>query len=240
MSSTWRVVAILPVLDEAERIRHLVSQIPRPVVDEVLVVDDCSSDDTDKQAELAGAKVIRNKSRLGCGGSIRIGIQEALRQEADVIVIMAGNGKDDPRYIPDLIEAIKTQSYDLVQGSRYLKGGLRQNMPFHRKLGTRAYSFLFSLLSGYWMTDATNGFRAFRTSLLEDKRINLWQEWLVNYEVESYLLAQAIRLGYRVGEIPVSKIYPTSATESYTKMKPFSDWWSHFRPALLLALGLKQ
>lgn len=240
MSVTPRVVAILPVLDEGDQVQGIVSRVPRNIVEEVVVVDDHSGDDTAAQARQGGATVITNAQREGCGRSIRIGIAYALRSGAEVIVVMAGNGKDDPAYIPALLASMEQGSYDLVQGSRYAKGGVFRHMPLHRRLGTRAYSGLFSLLTGQRMTDATNGFRAFRASLVKDPRINLWQDWLVNYEVESYLLAQAIRLGYRVGEVPVSKIYPASSVNGYTKMKPLVDWWRHFRPALLLACRIKR
>lgn len=238
--SAPRVIAILPVYGEADKIRELVARIPRDVVTEVLVVNDHSEDATEAEARQGGATVITNAKREGCGASIRIGIDYARKQRADIIAVMAGNGKDDPALIPSLVRALEEGPYDLVQGSRYLKGGSRRNMPLHRRVGTWAYSVLFSALNGRRITDATNGFRAFRSSLLQDARINLWQDWLKNYEVESYLLTQAIRLGYRVGETPVSKHYPAASANGYTRMKPFLDWWRHFRPALLLACRLKQ
>ena len=240
MSGKPRVVAILPVLDEGDKIQDLVARVPRDVVDEVLVVDDHSVNETAERARRGGAAVITNAAREGCGGSIRIGIDHALRAGAEIIVVMAGNGKDDPRYIPSLVEPILQGRCDFVQGSRYAAGGTFRNMPLHRRLGTRAYSLLFSTLNGRWITDATNGFRAFRAELVRDERVNIRQDWLINYEVESYLFAKTIRLGYRVGEVPVSKIYPASAVNGYTKMKPVVDWWRHFRPTLLLACRIKR
>ena len=233
-----RVITILPVLNEEDKIMHIVSKAPRDLVDEMLVVDDASTDDTANEARKGGATVLVNGKRAGCGASIRIGIDYALAQGYDIIAVMAGNGKDDARDLPALLNGLES-GYDFVQGSRYLKGGVWENMPLHRVIGTKAYSFLFSLLNRLWITDATNGFRAYRSSLFDDKRINIWQDWLTNYEVESYLFSQSIRMGYRVGEVPVSKIYPPSLALGYTKMKPFVDWWRHFRPSLLLALHLK-
>jgi dolichol-phosphate mannosyltransferase len=233
-----RVVAILPVLNEEDKIQHIVAKAPRGLVDEILVVDDCSDDDTANEARQGGATVLSNQTRVGCGASIRVGIDYALEHRYDIIVVMAGNGKDDAKDIPALLAGLEN-GFDFVQGSRYLKGGIWENMPLHRVIGTKAYSFLFSILNGLWITDATNGFRAYRASLFDDKRIDIWQAWLRNYEVESYLFSKSIRLGYRVGEVPVSKIYPPSLALGYTKMKPFVDWWRHFRPSLLLALRLK-
>jgi dolichol-phosphate mannosyltransferase len=233
-----RVITVLPVLNEEDKILHIVAKAPRDLVDEMLVVDDASTDDTANEARKGGATVLTNKQRAGCGASIRIGIDYALAHGYDIIAVMAGNGKDDARDLPALLAGLE-KGYDFVQGSRYLKGGVWQNMPLHRVVGTKAYSFLFSILNTLWITDATNGFRAYRASLFDDKRIDIWQEWLANYEVESYLFSKSIRLGYRVGEVPVSKIYPPSLALGYTKMKPFVDWWRHFRPSLLLAMRLK-
>ncbi len=113
-------------------------------------------------------------------------------------------------------------------------------MPFYRRIATQfVHPFLFSLFTGRRITDSTNGFRAVRITLLDDKRINLYQDWLNEYELEPYLFFKALRLGYKVKEVPVSKIYPPKI-EGYTKMKPFSGWWSIMRPVLFLGLGIKK
>jgi dolichol-phosphate mannosyltransferase len=88
------------------------------------------------------------------------------------------------------------------------------------------------------VTESTNGFRAFRTTLLNDARIRLNQSWLDQYELEPYLYWKTIRLGYRTCEVPVTKIYPPKAI-GYTKMKPITGWWSMLRPIVLLGLGLR-
>lgn len=239
MRNGSKIITILPVLNEEDKIHRIISKVPRDLVDEVLVVNDCSNDDTEGEALKGGATVITNKKTEGCGASIRIGVDYALAKGYDIVVVMAGNGKDNAKNIPALIDAIDSGGYDFVQGSRYLKGGTWENMPFHRVLGTKVYSLLFSLLTRKRITDATNGFRAYRATLFDDKRLNIWQEWLANYEVESYMFSKTIILGYMVGEVPVSKIYPPSLALGYTKMKPFVDWWRHFRPVLLLALKFK-
>ena len=86
------------------------------------------------------------------------------------------------------------------------------------------------------MTDTTNGFRAVRRAVLEDPRIDLEPAWLDRYALEPYFLIRAIRLRWRVGEVPVTKIYPPRS-EGYTKMKPVTGWWSILSPILLVGLG---
>jgi len=84
------------------------------------------------------------------------------------------------------------------------------------------------------ITDATNGFRVFRASILADPRIRLDQEWLSSYDLEPYVLYKTIRGGYRLIEFPVTVRYHTR--EGHTKMRGLRDWWRLFRPALLLRL----
>jgi len=113
-------------------------------------------------------------------------------------------------------------------------------MPVYRRPATGViHPWLFSLAARRRITDSTNGFRAMRLSLFDDLRIGLDQAWLDRYELEPYVFCKAIRLGHKVKEVAVTKIYPPK-TEGYTKMKPIIGWWSILRPVLYLALGIKR
>lgn len=234
-----KIIAIAPMFNEGERTIEVVRKFPKGLVDEVLIVNDASTDGAEKKVADAGAKVLNLPTRSGCGIAIRHGIDYGLKNGYDVFVILAANGKDNPEEISKLIESIRSGNSDFVQGSRYLPGGAWSHMPFHRQWGTRLYSFLFSVLVRKRITDATNGFRAFRRQFLEDKRLDIWQDWLDGYAVETYLFVQAIRFGYRVKEVPVTKNYP-NVQKGYTKVRPWVDWWNHFKPAPLLAFGIKK
>jgi dolichol-phosphate mannosyltransferase len=98
---------------------------------------------------------------------------------------------------------------------------------------------MFSLVAGKRLTETTNGFRAIRTTILRDPRIDWRQAWLDKYELEVFLLYKAIRLGYRHMEVPVTKVYPPHQ-QGYTKMRPITGWWSILRPIVLLGLHLKK
>ena len=230
-----RTIAIAPCLNEEQAIGNVVRKL-KPWVDTVVVVDDGSTDRTAMVARLAGAIVLKHKKNQGAGAAIRTAIHYALRMRYPICVVLGGDDQDDPHEIPRLLKKIE-EGYDFVQGSRRLKGGRTVDMPLFRRVTTKAYSLTFSALIGKRITDGTNGFRAFRTNICKDRRINLDQQWLNRYELEPYLFYQAIQLGYRVMEVPVTKRYPD---EGYTKMGSLKDYWSISRPLFFLRLGLRR
>ena len=233
-----KIICIAPCYNELHKIDKVVSRITAAaVVDEILVVDDGSTDGSPDTAKALGATILPLGKTLGVGTAIRKGIEYGIDNHFDIIVIIAGNNKDDPQEIIKLVTPITREGFALVQGSRFKRGGYYGKMPLYRIIATKIHPLLFSLVSGRWVTDSTNGFRAFKASLFQDKRINLWQEWLNEYELEPYLYYKAIKLGYKTTEVPVTKIYPPKQL-GYTKMQPITGWWSILRPLFLLGLGI--
>jgi dolichol-phosphate mannosyltransferase len=234
-----RVLAATFAYNEGEKIKRTLARHPAVRSYDLLVHDDGSTD-----GALDGIDgrviVLRNEINRGIGASMKRVFQYALDHGYDVLVIHAGNDKDDPLEIPRLLGPIETGAADFVQGSRYLGGGGFGNMPSYRVVGTRiVHPLIFSAAAGKRVTESTNGFRAFRTAILRDPRIDWRQDWLDRYELEPYVMLKAIRLGYRHAEVAVTKIYPPHNL-GYTKMRPFIDWWSIMRPVVYLGLGLKK
>ena len=234
-----RTLAATFAYNEGDKIRRTLARHPATRAYDLLVHDDGSTDGA-LDAVDASIIVLRNPTNQGIGAAMKRVFQFALDREYDVLVIHAGNDKDNPLEIPALLRPIEEGAADFVQGSRYLGGGGFGNMPAYRVLGTRVvHPLIFSLAARKRVTESTNGFRAFRTSVLRDPRIDWRQNWLDRYELEPYLMLKAIRLGYRHVEVPVTKIYPPHA-QGYTKMRPVIDWWSIVRPVVYLGLGLKK
>ena len=235
-----RIIAVVPAHDEEAKIGKVVRRARADWLDTLLVVDDRSTDATASVARREGATVIPTTDRKGVGSALRAGLEYGRETGHDIAVIMAGNNKDEPAEIPRLLDPICDRDCDLVMGSRHLAGGAYGgDMPLYRKLATRLHPWLMSRFAGKTLTESTNGFRAFKLSLLDDHRIDLDQPWLDAYGLEVYLLFKAIKLGYRHREVPCTKIYPPRKM-GYTKMKPIIGWWSILRPVFLLGLGLRR
>ena len=235
-----RFIVIAPCYNEEKKICEVVDRVKAiDLADEILVVDDGSTDRSALLSAQHGATVLSLEKVTGVGAALRVGIEYA-KGKYDAIVIIAGNNKDEPKEIYRLLDPIADDKAVFVQGSRFLPtGGYGGAMPLYRKWATRLHPLLFSIVTGRRITESTNGFRAFRSSLLDDARIKLEQAWLNGYELEPYLYYKTITLGYPTREVPVTKIYPPKAV-GYTKMKPITGWWSILRPLFLLRFGFRR
>ena len=241
-----KILVFVPAYNEHIKLKSVIERFlnsPARSMADYLVVDDCSDDETPaviRGFSSSGIRVIRHAKRSGVGAAIRTAIKFARANGYDILVVMAGNDKDNPDEIPDVLEPILKDGFDFVQGSRYKgKVGTGGDMPLYRKFATRLHPWLMTLFTGKRVTDSTNGFRAFRLMIFDNKEIAIDQPWLDTYELEPYILFKVIKLGYKFTEVFVTKIYPPRKL-GYTKMKPFIGWWSILRPVFYLGLGIKK
>jgi dolichol-phosphate mannosyltransferase len=223
----------------------VLNRFPPNIVDHILLVID---NPTSRDHELIGnlplfplpVAAILHKNRRGIGYAIREGIRHALAARFDIIVVMAGNAKDDPKEIPQLLEPLLNDNCDYVQGSRFLSYGKDIRTPFLRRIFSRLYPFIWTWFTRNRLTDVTNGFRAYKTKLFHDPQINIWQTWLDGYCLEYYLHYKVLTLGYKIKEVPVSKIYSYRNRGGYSKIRPLHDWWQIVSPLIYLKLGARK
>ena len=245
-ADSLKKIAIIPVYNDTGNVVKVLANFRDKIVDEICIVVDCTTkDDLDEIGKAAArigtpVHVIRNRERKGVGYAIREGIEYALGDGYDIVVVMAGNNKDDPREIPRLLKPILKEGYDYVQGSRFLPGGVCKRNPILRGIFSKLFPFVWTLFTNVRCSDVTNGFRSYKAEIFKDGRINIWQSWLNGYGLEYYIHYQVLMLGYKVKEVSVSKIYPHRHKGGYSKIQPFRDWWDIVRPLIYLKLGIKR
>ena len=210
------------VLNEGERIRaQLAKMRPLTASIDIVIVDGGSTDGALDTAYLDECGVRALVVKQGAGGlsaQMRVGLYWCLADGYEGIVTIDGNDKDDSAAVPSFIAALE-DGFDHVQGSRYVPGGRGIRTPLSRHLGVMfLHAPLISLAARHRYTDTTNGFRAYSARFLRDPLVQPFRDVFLRYELHYYLAIRAARLGYRVGELPVTRTYPvTGATP--TKIK---------------------
>ena len=241
MYKNRKILLVAPALNEKGKIEQVADKVPYDIVDKFLVVDDGSTDGTPDIARAHGADVLVHDRCMGVGTAIRDGYRLAADEGFDIVVIIAGNAKDDPREISRLLDPICDDDCDFVMGSRYLPGGAYGgDMPLYRVFATRyVHPWLVRRFCDRPVTESSNGYRAMKVSALQDPRIDLDQAWLKDYQLEMYVLMKFLMLDFRTAEVPVSKIYP-SRQLGITKMVPIIGWWKMLYPIILVGLGIRK
>lgn len=195
-----KIVAVLPAYNEEVSIGSIVL-LTKKFVDNLIVIDDGSSDRTADIARRAGAEVILHEVNKGKGGALKTGFRAAVNLGADIIVTMDSDGQHNPADIPKLVDPIFKGEADIVNGSRYLHGSDR-NTPGYRRVGQTILDRFTNLSSGLKTTDSQSGFRAFSASTVNVFRFNAQ-----GMAIESEMLSDAGKAGLRIKEAEISVRY---------------------------------
>ena len=186
--------------------RHQISQYA-----DIVICDGGSTDGSMEENRLKKLQVntlLIKKDTGKQGAQLRMGIHWALERGYQGIITIDGNNKDSIEDIPYFIQKLE-EGYDLVQGSRFIKGGKHRNTPLIRYLSVRLlHAPIISLTAGQHFTDTTNAYRAYSVSYLKDPRTAPLRDIFMTYELLAYLSVRASQLGYRACEIPVARVYP--------------------------------
>ncbi|MFA5102299.1 MAG: glycosyltransferase family 2 protein [Candidatus Thermoplasmatota archaeon] len=203
-----RTLAVIPCCNEEATIGSVVLKTKR-FVNEVLVIDDGSSDETKRIAKEAGANVISHKKNRGKGAAIRTGFQYALQNDFDYVVTIDGDGQHNPLEIPALLENVMYNGHDVSIGFRV---GNDSEMPMWRRVGKRVLDYTTSMGTGGFVTDSQCGFRAFNKKAVEAITPKLKGD---AFSVESEQLIKAHESGLKVVNTNVTCKY--SDLETSTK-----------------------
>jgi len=191
------VLAGIAAYNEASYIGSIVLQA-RQYVDEVIVVDDGSTDNTTRVAELAGATVIRHGENRGKGAAIQSILAEAKKRNPDILVLLDADAQHDPNEIPVLIKPI-SEGFDLVIGSREAQ---KDKTPRYRRIGQKVIFRSSRLASKTNISDSESGFRA-----LSPKAIKALDLKAHGFAIESEMITRAADKNLKITEVPISNIY---------------------------------
>jgi glycosyltransferase involved in cell wall biosynthesis len=200
------VVVVMPARNAARTLRQTFAAIPRDWVDEIVLVDDGSTDGTVDLARELPITTIWHPHNVGYGGNQKTCYLEALRQGADVVVMLHPDGQYPPTVIPSLVEPIVAGEADVVLGSRMAeKGAAREGgMPLHKRLANRGLTAIENRILGTDLSEMHTGYRAFSRQVL------LTVPFLRNsldFAFDSEMLMQASHFGFRFAEVPVRSLY---------------------------------
>jgi glycosyltransferase involved in cell wall biosynthesis len=202
-----KVVVVMPARNAARTLERTINAIPRDWVDELILVDDKSTDETVALARrIPQLHVVWHPHNVGYGGNQKTCYLQALQHDADVVVMLHPDGQYEPLLIPRMVTPILDGRADLVLGSRFLTPGgpLRGGMPKWKYGANRVLTTIENQLLGTDFAELHTGYRAYSRDLL------LHVPWLRNaldFSFDSELLFQAVHFGYRIEEVPTSTIY---------------------------------
>lgn len=209
-----RVVVVLPAFNAEGTLEQTVRQIPPGIADELLLVDDSSSDQTVRVARALGVRLFVHDRNRGYGANQKTCYREALKLGADIVVMLHPDYQYDPRLVPAMASMIASGIYDVVLGSRILGRTARAGgMPRYKYVSNRVLTAFQNLLLGTKLSEFHTGYRAFSRKVLDTLPLMANSD---DFVFDNQMLAQAVAFGFSLGEISCpTKYFPEASSISF-------------------------
>ena len=206
-----KVIVVMPARNAALTLHRTVAAIPENTVDEVILVDDASTDSTVELARELPLHMIWHPHNVGYGGNQKTCYLEALQRNADVIVMLHPDGQYEPTLIPSLVAPIVNDEADLVLGSRLAEPGaaLAGGMPIWKYVANRGLTAVENRVLGTSLSELHTGYRAYSRQLL--MTVPFLRNSL-DFAFDSELLMQAVYFDFKISEVPTRTIYADDAS----------------------------
>jgi glycosyltransferase involved in cell wall biosynthesis len=214
MTADARIVIVLPAYNAAQTLEKTYADIPKEKVHKIILVDDVSQDQTVEVARALGLSVVIHIQNRGYGGNQKTCYIEALKEGAEVVVMLHPDHQYDSKLVPELVEPILSGKADMVMGSRILNGrALEGGMPIWKYLANRVLTKAENAVYGTRLTDCHSGFRAYSRRLLSTVPFLLNSD---DFVFDSQMIAQAVYLGFKISEIPVqARYFPEASSVNF-------------------------
>jgi glycosyltransferase involved in cell wall biosynthesis len=212
-----KIVVVLPAYNAEKTISKVLNEIPFDIVDEVILVDDFSTDDTIKIAEEFGLKIIiRHEKNKGYGANQKTCYNMAIQLDADIIIMLHPDYQYTPKLIHSMSYLLANDVYDVVLGSRILgKGALKGKMPLYKYFFNRVLTLFQNILIGQKLSEYHSGYRAYSANVL--KKIN----YMANsddFVFDNQVLSQIFMANYEIAEISCpTKYFPEASSINFTR-----------------------
>jgi glycosyltransferase involved in cell wall biosynthesis len=210
MLNEKKIVVVMPAYNAALTLHRTYEELPLDIVDEVILVDDASSDETVDVANRIGLTVFQHPQNLGYGGNQKTCYREALKSGADIVIMLHPDYQYSPKLIVSLAGMIAYGEFDIALGSRILGvGALQGGMPLYKYVANRLLTAFQNLLLNYKLSEYHTGYRAYDRSVLAELPL---AENSDDFVFDNELLAQAVYFKYRIGEISCPARYFAEAS----------------------------
>lgn len=212
-----KVVAVMPAYNAEATLTQTYNELPRPLVDEVILVDDCSNDRTAERArELGVNHVIRHERNLGYGGNQKTCYRTALEAGADIVIMIHPDYQYTPKLCVAMVSMIGEGLFDCVLGSRILgTGALRGGMPRYKYVANRFLTLFQNLMLSHKLSEYHTGYRAYSRRVLEQLPLESNSD---DFVFDNQVLAQIIYAGFPIGEVTCPTRYaPDSSSISFAR-----------------------
>ena len=207
-----KVVVVMPAYNAAKTLHMTYADLPRDVVDLVIVVDDGSSDETAKIARELGLELFVHDRNYGYGANQKTCYREALKAGADIGVMVHPDYQYDPTLLPEVVQPIQEGRADVVLGSRLMGDSpMKQGMPWWKYVSNRFLTWVENVAFGLKLSEYHTGYRAFRRETLESVNLETNSDRFI---FDQEILAQVVALGMRITEVPVPTRYFAQASSA--------------------------
>lgn len=205
-----RIVACIPAFNAGNSIKKVVKRA-KGYVDQVIVINDGSIDNTEEEAINAGAKVVNHIINLGYGSAVSTCLKSGIDADADIVITLDADLQHNPEEIPLLVKPIMEGTCDMVTGSRFIAHDVDGNLPTYRKFGITMLTKVTNFMARTTISDATTGFRAYSNYAARTIGSKAFSPGM---GASSQILMEAFRSGLRVKEVPVTILYKTGVDTS--------------------------